>query len=311
MMIGASSWQPLGCGELRGRKKIQEGNAAYKRGDFVAAVARFDEAAGDLPELPLLWLNRGYACRELILPGAGGAANRQAAQCALESFKRLRALAPGDPRGDTLYVQTLFDVGEYRTIERTFSLRHERNPGDLDVILGLEQVYARMGRWRDALAFYRKAALLRPADAESQYAVGTFAWQVLQAHGGGPAAIAYDPRPGRQAASATGGSRKPSPRRDDSVDLPQAAVAAPAAPPPPPAPAPGDIVGDERVALAEVGIDYLQRALALRPHDAAAATYIGLLYRQQSLAYLDRSQASAWQAAVAHAQEYTARAAEP
>jgi tetratricopeptide (TPR) repeat protein len=280
VVIGASSWHPLGCGELRGRKKIQEGNAAYKRGDFAAAVARFDEAAGDLPDLPLLWLNRGYACRELILPGAGGAANRQAAQCALESFKRLRALAPGDPRGDTLYVQTLFDVGEYRTIERTFSLRHERNPRDLDVILGLEQVYARMGRWRDALAFYRKAASLRPADAESQYAVGTFAWQVLQAHGGGPAAIAYDPRPGVQAAS-------------------------------PPPPAPGDIVGDERVALAEVGIDYLQRALVLRPHDAAAATYIGLLYRQQSLAYLDRGQASAWQAAVAHAQEYSARATEP
>jgi tetratricopeptide (TPR) repeat protein len=308
MMIGASSGPPLGCGELRGRKKIQEGNAAYKRGDFVAAVARFDEAAVDLPELPLLWLNRGYACRELILPGADGAANRQAAQCALESFKRLRALAPGDPRGDTLYVQTLFDVGEYRTIERTFSLRHERNPRDLDVILGLEQVYARMGRWRDALAFYRKAALLRPTDAESQYAVGTFAWQVLQAHGGGPAAIAYDPRPGRQAPAPAGGSDTSSPRRDESVDV-RAAEATPAASPP--APAPGDIVGDERVALAEVGIDYLQRALALRPHDAAAATYIGLLYRQLSLAYLDRSQASAWQAAVAHAQEYTARAAEP
>lgn len=275
-MVAVAAFSSAGCAELRGRKKIQEGNAAYRRGDFTVAVARFDEAAIDLPELPLLWLNRGYACRELILPGASGAVNRDAAQCALDSFKRLRELAPGDPRGDTLYVQTLFDVGEYRTIERTFSLRHERNPGDLDVILGLVQVYDKLGRWRDALIFYRKAAELRASDAESQYAVGTFIWQILQAHGGGPAAIDDDPR--RE-------NRSP--------------------------PRPGDIVGDERVALATMGIDYLHRALALRPRYPAAVTYVGLLYRQESLAYLDREKVGAWQAAVAHAQEYAARAGEP
>jgi tetratricopeptide (TPR) repeat protein len=276
-----------GCAELKGRRKIQEGNAAYKRGDFVEAVARFDEAAAFVPEMPLLWLNRGYACRELILPGAAGASNREAAQCALESFKRLRDLAPGDPRGDGLYVQTLFDVGEFRTIERTFSLRHERNPRDLDVILGLEQVYYKLGRWRDALKFYREAASLRPSDAEAQYAVGTFAWQVLQARGGGPAAVEYDPRVGRPAGS------------PEHPEVPH-----------PPPERPDDIRGDERVALAEEGIDYLQRALALRPGYTDALTYIGLLYRQEAIGYLGRGTLDGWQTAVAHAQEYGARAAE-
>ncbi|MEO8214157.1 MAG: hypothetical protein ABI560_13235, partial [Myxococcales bacterium] len=104
-----------GCSELRGRKKIQEGNAAYKSGDFAAAAARFDEARAFVPQMPLLWLNRGYACRELIVPGAPAAVNRTAAACALDSFKRLRELAPDDQRGDRLYVQTLLDLGEYNT----------------------------------------------------------------------------------------------------------------------------------------------------------------------------------------------------
>jgi tetratricopeptide (TPR) repeat protein len=267
------------CAELRGRKKIQEGNAAYRGGDFATAVARFTEAETFVPDMPLLWLNRGYACRELIVPGANTTVNRSAAQCALESFKRLREIAPEDPRGDRLYVQTLLDLGEYRTIERTFSLRHERNPTDLDVVLVLRQVYSKMGRWRDALVFYRQVAALRPKEAEAQYAVGTYIWQVLQAHGGGPILAQYDPRP----------------RPDRPV-------------PPRPVGAPDDIVGAERVALAEEGIRYLARARDLRPGYADALTYAGLLYRQQSFALFD--DAAAWERVVNQAVAFSARAAE-
>lgn len=274
-----------GCAELRGRKKIQDGNAAYERGDFAAAVARFDEAAALVPDMPLLWLNRGYACRELIVPAAVGApgeadpdgAHREAARCALESFKRLRQLSPADPRGDSLYVQTLLDLGEYRTLERSFSLRHEKNPTDLDAVMVLRQVYYKLGRWREALDFYRKAAALRPTDAEAQYAMGTFVWQLLESHGGGAAFADYDPRPRPERRS-------------------------------PPAGASGDIVGGDRIALAEEGIRYLERAIALQPRYPDALTYIGLLYRQESFARFDDP--AAWQAAVSQAVVFASRAGE-
>lgn len=268
-----------GCAELRGRKKIQEGNAAYKQGDFAAAVARFNEAEVFVPNMPLLWLNRGYACREMIVPGAAAAVNRSAALCALDSFKRMRELAPDDPRGDRLYVQTLLDAGEYRTIDRTFSLRHEKNPNDLDVVLTLAQVKAKMGYWREALDFYRKAAALRPNEAEAQYAVGTFIWQILQSHGGGSAFGEYDPRPRPE--------RGPAPR---------------------PAPQPDDVVGRERLALAEEGVRFLGRAVELRPHYSEALAYMGLLRRQQSFALFDDPEA--WQRVVSEAVAYSAQAAE-
>ena len=266
-----------GCTELRGRKRIQEGHAAYKRGDFARAAELFADAATFVPDMPLVWLNRGYACRELLLPGAAAPANQKAAACALDSFKRLRQLDPNDPRGDRLYVQTLFDVGEYKTIERGFVLRHERNPNDLDAVLVLEQVYFKLGRWRDALAFYRKAAALRSDDAESQYAVGNFIWQILQTHGGGSAWTDYDPRPRPERTA-------------------------------PPAAMPGDIVGAERVALAEEGIRYLGKASSLRPHFSEALTYIGLLYRQQSFGQVE--DVPAWQSAVSQSLAFAARAAE-
>jgi tetratricopeptide (TPR) repeat protein len=281
-----------GCSELRGRKKIQEGNAAFKSGDFAAAVARFEEARVFVPQMPLLWLNRGYACRELIVPGAPPTVNRTAGACALDSFKRLRELAPDDPRGDRLYVQTLLDLGEYPTIERTFLLRHERTPGDLDVILVLQKVYTKLGRWRDALAFYRKGAALRPADAEAQYAVGTFIWQVLQSHGGGPAFAQYDPRP-----------RPP----DQATPSGSAAAASGVASPPRPVPGADDIVGGERVALAEEGVRYLGRAVALRPHYTDALTYMALLYRQESFALFDDP--AAWERVVDQAVASAGRAA--
>lgn len=270
-----------GCGELRGRKKIQEGTAAYKHGDFVGAVERFHEATAFVPEMPLLWLNLGYACRELIVPGGPAVENRTPALCALDAFKHLRELEPTNSRGDRLYVQTLFDAGEYKTIERTFTLRHEKSPDDLDVVLALEQVYVKMGRWRDALVFYRKAAALRPRDPEAAYAVGTFIWQMMVAHGGGPAADAYDPRP-RPASTEAAAPRPPITT--------------------------GDIVGDERVALCEEGIHHLQAAIELRPHYPEALTYIGLLYRQESFALFD--DLPAWQRTIAQATVFSARAAE-
>lgn len=269
----------VGCSELRGRKKIQDGTAAFKNGDFATAAARFDEAAAFVPQMPLLWLNRGYACRELIVPGASPAVNRSAGECALAAFKRLRELAPADSRGDRLYVQTLLDLGDYKTIERTFSLRHQASPTDLDVILVLQQVYSKTGRWRDALTFYRKASELRPRDVEAHYAVGTFIWQTLYAHGGGATFAGYDPRPR--------GER---------------------APPPRPAHGPADVVGAERVALAEEGIRHLTEAAALRPNFSDALTYRALLRRQQSFALFD--DVVAWERVVGQAND-TASASPP
>ena len=49
-----------GCSDVRGRKLIQEANDLYKGGHYAQAVAVYEEAERLVPDLPTLWLNKGY-----------------------------------------------------------------------------------------------------------------------------------------------------------------------------------------------------------------------------------------------------------
>jgi hypothetical protein len=70
----------------------------------------------------------------------------------------------------------------------------------------------------------------------------------------------------------------------------------------------GDIVSQQRVDLADKGLEYLQKALALRPKYAEAMVYMNLLYRQRSFALFDDP--PEWQKAVDHAKEFMCKSFE-
>jgi tetratricopeptide (TPR) repeat protein len=287
----------LGCTEVRGRKKIQEANELYKRGRYREAVAAFEAAEALVPNLPTLWLNKGYTCRQLIAPGGHDPESRRAADCALAAFRRYGELSPKDPRADQLTVQTWFDTDDFATLETTFLERNRRSPDDYDVVHALQEVYFKWGKWPQALEWSKRAAALRPNDAEAQYGVGTFVWQVLAGHGGGPDMAAYDPRP-RPAPEDSPEAAPRSRRKGNEPDL---------VPPllPPPALS-GDITGKERIDLADQGIAHLEKAVALRPHYADAMTYLALVWRQKSFGLF--ADAAAWQKTVDRANEWQKRA---
>lgn len=301
-----------GCTEVRGRKLVQEANELYKRGRYREAVAVYEQAETMVPALPTLWLNKGYTCRQLIAPGGKDADSRRAADCALAAFKRLGELAPRDARADQLTIQTWFDIDDFPTLEKTFLERAGRAPNDYEIVHGLQEVYFKWGKWPQALQWSERAAALRATDAEAQYGVGTFIWQILAAHGGGADMAAFDPRPrlppetdeppaSGQPGKTSGKSPGKSPGKSRKAAKPPEAVA-----PPPPATAPSDITGKQRVELADQAIAYLDKALALRPHYADAMTYMGLCWRQKSFALF--AEPAAWQAAVNHANEWQRKA---
>ncbi len=271
-----------GCRQVRGRKAIQDANELYKKGQYVEAVSVFERAQVLVPELPVLWLNKGYTCRQLMT------SDRRFTSCALEAFTKLKQIAPRDGRGDQLYMQTLFDAEDYAALETIFlaqaHVAERRGDVDLDAATGLQQVYFKQGNWARALSWARKAADARSGDAEAQYRMGAFIWQLLSSSGGGNELNAYDPRPKPPAAPAAAGV-KPVP-----------------APPPPPQFGPEDISGALRVELADEGIRYLARAMSLHPRHAEAMIYLNLLYRQKSFAFF--SEPDKWQAAVDKSKEW-------
>ena len=301
-LIALTALLQLGCSEVRGRKKIQEANELYKRGRYQEAVAAFEAAEALVPNLPTLWLNKGYTCRQLIAPGGRDPESRRAAACALDAFRRLKELAPNDARADQLTMQTWFDTDDFQTLEATFLARNQRTPDDYDVVHGLQEVYYKWGKWPQALEWSTRAAKLRPNDAEAQAGVGTFIWQVLASHGGGPDMAAYDPRPRPPPADAPPPPRKPKQRGGQRDDDEPALVP----PPPPPAALPGDVTGKDRLDLADRAIAHLERAVALRPHYADAMTYLALVWRQKSFGLF--AEPAAWQQAVDQANEWQKRA---
>jgi tetratricopeptide (TPR) repeat protein len=272
------------CTQVRGRKRIQEANELYRRGRYAEAVTLYKEAEALVPNLPVLWLNEGYTCRQLIAPGGQDPESHRAAACALGAFRRLGEVAPKDPRAGELTLQTWFDVQDYPSLEAAFLERRRQAPGDLDAVHGLQDVYFKWGKWPQALEWSKQAAALRSDDAEAQYGVGTFVWQILSTHGGGAQLAGYSPWP------------EIAPRSGSAMTVA------------PPATAAGDITDKERVALADQGIAYLEKAIARRPRYPEAMTYLALLWRQKSFAFF--ADPIAWQGAVDEADNWQQRAAD-
>lgn len=284
-----------GCTELRGRRRIREGNRLYRDGQYAAALQQYRMAETLTPQLPLLWLNEGLTCRQLMVPGGKSAENDKAVQCALTAFERLRRVAPDDPRAEQLHVQTLFDADRFDTLTARYREQLNRQPQDVAAVNGLIQVTTRANRPEEALTWYQRKAALLPNDAEAHYAVGVFVWQQLYQRGGGPEKASFDPRPDPGDTLPSASSRRGRASTKSRKLPPPFAV--------------GDLTGSQRVALADVGSNYLQRALALRPNYQEAIVYLNLVHRQKALAYFDEP--DRWQSAIDAAEKWRRLASAP
>jgi tetratricopeptide (TPR) repeat protein len=262
--VALASLALLGCAELQGRRHARQGNRFYLEGNYAKAVEEYARAEQLLPNLSVIALNHGIACRQMMVPGAKTAENEAAASCALEAFSKLKRMRPQDPRGEQLYLQTLFDADRFDALIEHYEAQLRRRPENLEAVNALAQICARLDRWDEALKWTRRRSEIALRDPEAQYATGVLIWTRLFQKGGHGEQATYNPK---------------------------AALAQPAPPF-----AQGDIVGSERALLADLGIQYLERALALRPTYREAMVYLNLLYRQKSYAFLDEPER--WQAAL-------------
>ncbi len=287
-----------GCAEVRARKVARDGNALYREGEYGPAVEKYAQSEELYPDLAVVALNKGLACRQMLLPGAKTKENDKAADCALRAFERLAKLSPEDARADQLYVQTLFDADRYQELETRYKKQLAEKPNDIGALNGLIQVYTRWDKWNAALETIIRRADVESKDAEAQYAVGAFIWTRLFTPGGGADKSAYDPRVEAVA---------PEPKRKG-----RGKKKAEPEPPKPEKQAPafnvGDIYGAQRIALADRGISFLEKALAIRPPYRGAMAYMNLLYRQKSFAYFDKPQE--WQKAIDAAEVWRKKAME-
>jgi len=286
------------CADLRGRRRVREGNRLFREGLYAQALEHYRAAETLVPEFPLLWLNEGLTCRQLMIPGAKTPENARAADCAIQAFERLHGL--GDARGEQLQVQTLLDADRFEILERMYGDRLRANPADLAALNGLIHVQSRAGKVDEALRLYERRAALQPNDAEAQYAVGVFVWQELFRRGGGPEQAAFDPRPDPAAPQVVKKGKKKGAKKTQRQPQTQKKE--------PPPMRLGDIGGQKRAALADLGIKYLERAVALQPKYREAMAYLALLHRQKAIAFF--AEPDKWQATIDAADRWSRAAAQ-
>ena len=274
-----------GCSELQARRHARTGNALYREGDYAGAVREYDQSEAYFDELQVVALNKGLSCRQLMVPGGKSADQDKAVDCALQSFSRAKQLNPEDPRGDALYVQTLFDADRYDALVHMYQEQLKGNPANLAAINGLITVYARSNDWRQALHWTTRRADLEPHDAEAQYGVGVMIHNQLYQKGG---------------ADKSGYNPWPDPNADFKKHPELIKI--------PPPFGSEDLVGEERIKLADQALTYLDKALAVRPTYREATIYVNLVYRQKALAYLE--QPEQWQANIDLAEQWHKKAME-
>jgi len=275
----------VGCSELQARHHARTGNGHFLSGDYPAAVREYEIAEQKYPQgLHVVELNKGLACRQMMVPGSKSPEQQRAVDCALNAFTKMKELRPEDPRGGQLYVQTLFDADRFDTLIAMYEGDLKKDPNDMAAINSLINVHSRADHWSEALKWSMKRADLQPKDAEAQYTVGVMIYNRLFQKGGADKA-AYDPRP------------------DPNVDPKKA----PAKTPPPFTL--GDLMGTERVRVADLGIQYMNRALEVRPSYREAMGFMSLLYRQKAFGYLDKP--AEWEVCVNTAEEWRGKATQP
>ena len=212
----------------------------------------------------------------MMVPGAKSPENDSAVRCALDAFSRLRKTKPEDPRAEQLYLQTLFEADRFDALIAHYEAELQKTPQNLEAVNALIQIYTRSDRWDAALKWAQRRSDIAQLDAEAQYSVGVFIWNRLFQKGGHGDRAMYNPK---------AGTEQPAPTFAE-----------------------GDIVGEERVRLADLGISYLEKALSLRPSYREAMIYLNLLFRQKSYAFFD--QPERWQAALDQAMTWQKKAQE-
>lgn len=277
-----------GCSELSARRHARAGNGHFVSGDFPAAVKEYELADQSYPGLHVVALNKGLACRQLMVPGARSPEQERAVDCALGAFQRMKEIRPEDPRGEQLYVQTLFDADRFDTLIAMYEGQLKSDPNSLAAINSLINVHSRADHWAEALKWSMKRADIESQDAEAQYTVGVMIYNRLFQKGGADKGT-YDPRPDPNLAPKDQALKTPPPFAMD------------------------DVFGAERQRVADLGIRYMTRALEIRPTYREAMGFMSLLYRQKAYGFLDKP--VEWELCITTADEWrikaTAQAPQP
>lgn len=171
-----------GCDDLKSRKLVKEGNDQYKKGEFKAAVVKYDEAIALNPGLTKIWINRAYACQSMFVPGVKSPENDKAAGCLIESLDKAVEQDPKRQDLRNLLIQAWLDAGRFDTALAYFQGLIDKDPKNLEAVKTMPVILMKAGKYDEAVKWMQRRIELEPQNPEAHYAVGVMYWERLHDH---------------------------------------------------------------------------------------------------------------------------------
>jgi tetratricopeptide (TPR) repeat protein len=128
-----------GCDEFNSRRKINEGNKAFKDGRFEEAVAMFESALADR-DLDVGHYNLGIAYVKLFMPGVQNPRNAEYADKAAMHLARWLEKNPKDNDIRKLMTSVWVDSGDFEKAIKYWENEHQQAPTNRDVLAQLASI---------------------------------------------------------------------------------------------------------------------------------------------------------------------------
>ncbi|HEU4522982.1 MAG TPA: tetratricopeptide repeat protein [Thermoanaerobaculia bacterium] len=166
-----------GCTKIQARMEIREGNDAYRREDYKAALTHYTKARQIDPSFADLDRMIGYSRIGMYTPEDTSPANEQIADQAVAELRRYLQKRPDDNVAREALINLYLNANRTTDAINFFREYLQRNPADLAAVRSVAQLYAKQGNFNESLNWYEKITLLDSKNPEAFYIFGVVCYE--------------------------------------------------------------------------------------------------------------------------------------
>ena len=173
-----------GCGRVRSRAAMKDGNKDYKEENFKRAVIDYGRAVQLDPNFAEAWFYLGSSYQALYRPGKDSPENKEQLEKAIAAYKKSLEVNSGKTENlrkvkiNTLGALTaIYSDEPYRDFDAALQYAQQLvadNPNDAKNLYAMANLYEKFGKIAEAEELYKKIAELNPTDPKACGALAAF-----------------------------------------------------------------------------------------------------------------------------------------
>ncbi|MBV9492986.1 MAG: hypothetical protein JOZ54_01985 [Acidobacteria bacterium] len=171
------SLSSVGCRQIKAREAIRDGNSAYEKEDYKAALDQYTRARSIDASFDDLDRMIGYSQIGLYVPDDKSPANEQHADAAISELSNYLKKRPNDTIARDALISMYLSANRTSQAIDYFRNYLQTHPADLDAVKSIARLYSTQGNFDESLNWYEKITLIDSKNAESFYILGVVCYE--------------------------------------------------------------------------------------------------------------------------------------